>query len=254
MSWLPDKDPVLGDKRVLRRARARHRAARARSRRLRGAPRAAARQAADGRAVHLLRPDGPGAVRRRPGHGRAPASAYRARHRHLSVRRPRHAPRQRRQRAGDHARRHEPDDRRARHRAFRAHPAERRAQRRRHVRHPELDRAAAGRTRRSTPSFQHFDAASLPVIEDGGVARAGHRRLRLRPDTRRSACCPNGSMPRSCSSAGATAPLDADHEERAIYVVDGEIEIAGDSVRGPRLLVFRPGDRITVQGDAAARG
>ena len=28
--------------------------------------------------------------------------------------------------------------------------------------------------------------------------------------------------------AGATLPLDADHEERAIYVLDGEIDIAGD--------------------------
>ena len=28
--------------------------------------------------------------------------------------------------------------------------------------------------------------------------------------------------------AGATLPLDADHEERAIYVIDGEIDIAGD--------------------------
>ena len=40
--------------------------------------------------------------------------------------------------------------------------------------------------------------------------------------------------------------LDPDHEERAIYLVDGEIEIAGDRYEGPRLLIFRPGDRITV--------
>ena len=30
-------------------------------------------------------------------------------------------------------------------------------------------------------------------------------------------------------------------------VVDGEIEIAGDRFEGPRLLIFRPGDRITVK-------
>ena len=46
--------------------------------------------------------------------------------------------------------------------------------------------------------------------------------------------------------AGTSVPLDPDHEERAIYVVDGEIEIAGDRYEGPRLLIFRPGDRITV--------
>ena len=42
-------------------------------------------------------------------------------------------------------------------------------------------------------------------------------------------------------------PLDPDHEERAIYVVDGEVEIAGERYEGPRLLIFRPGDRITVK-------
>jgi redox-sensitive bicupin YhaK (pirin superfamily) len=53
--------------------------------------------------------------------------------------------------------------------------------------------------------------------------------------------------------AGATAPLDAGHEERAIYVVDGEIEIAGDRFEGPRLLIFRPGDRITVRAARRSR-
>ena len=46
---------------------------------------------------------------------------------------------------------------------------------------------------------------------------------------------------------GMSAPLDADHEERAIYLVDGEVEIAGDKFTAPQLLIFRPGDRITVR-------
>ena len=49
------------------------------------------------------------------------------------------------------------------------------------------------------------------------------------------------------AEAGTSVPLDPDHEERAIYVVDGEIEIAGERYEGPRLLIFRPGDRITVK-------
>ena len=53
--------------------------------------------------------------------------------------------------------------------------------------------------------------------------------------------------------AGRTAPLDADHEERAIYLVDGEVEISGDRFEGPRLLVFRPGDRITVRAVTKTR-
>ena len=46
--------------------------------------------------------------------------------------------------------------------------------------------------------------------------------------------------------AGAKLPLDPDYEERAIYVVDGEIDIAGDRFGRARLLVLRPGDRVTV--------
>jgi len=46
--------------------------------------------------------------------------------------------------------------------------------------------------------------------------------------------------------AGGVLPLDAEHEERAIYVIDGEIDIAGDRFGRERLLVLRPGDRITL--------
>jgi redox-sensitive bicupin YhaK (pirin superfamily) len=46
--------------------------------------------------------------------------------------------------------------------------------------------------------------------------------------------------------AGSALPLDAGYEERAIYVVDGEIDIGGDRFGRERLLVFRPGDAITL--------
>jgi redox-sensitive bicupin YhaK (pirin superfamily) len=45
---------------------------------------------------------------------------------------------------------------------------------------------------------------------------------------------------------GAMMPLDPDYEERAIYVSSGEVEIAGDRFDTGRLLIFRPGDRITI--------
>jgi len=46
--------------------------------------------------------------------------------------------------------------------------------------------------------------------------------------------------------AGGALPFDAAHEERAIYVLDGEIDIAGDRFGRERLLVFRPGDAIVI--------
>src|SRR5262249_44789544 len=53
-------------------------------------------------------------------------------------------------------------------------------------------------------------------------------------------------------AAGASLPLDPDAEERAIYVVSGEIEIAADRFEAGRLLVFKPGDRITVMATGPA--
>src|SRR5947199_152382 len=45
-------------------------------------------------------------------------------------------------------------------------------------------------------------------------------------------------------SAGAVLPIDADAEERAVYVIAGEIDIGGDRFGAGRLLVLRPGDRV----------
>ena len=102
------------------------------------------------------------------------------------------------------------------------------------------------------PSFQHFDAASLPVVETPGVW------ARVIAGTAFGKTSPVGMLSdwlyaEVVLEEGARAPLDADHEERAIYVVDGEVEIAGESFEGPRLLIFRPGDRITVKAKRRAR-
>ena len=96
------------------------------------------------------------------------------------------------------------------------------------------------------PSFQHFDGAALPVLDDHGVhARviAGHAFGRASPVKTLS----DWFYIELSLAAGTTAPLDADYEDRAIYIVDGEIEVAGDRFEGPRLLVFRPGDRMTIR-------
>jgi redox-sensitive bicupin YhaK (pirin superfamily) len=53
--------------------------------------------------------------------------------------------------------------------------------------------------------------------------------------------------------AGSTMPLDAETTERAIYIVAGEIDIAGDRFGAGRLLVFRPGDQITVTAVGQSR-
>jgi|SRR6516165_7203895 redox-sensitive bicupin YhaK (pirin superfamily) len=96
------------------------------------------------------------------------------------------------------------------------------------------------------PSFQHFDAVALPVVADLGV------RARIIAGSAFGMRSPVEGLSdwfyvEVTLDEGAAAPLDADHEERAIYVVDGEIEIARERFEGPKLLIFRPGDRITIK-------
>ena len=96
------------------------------------------------------------------------------------------------------------------------------------------------------PSFQHYAAADLPTVADRGfTARviAGSGFGMKSP----VAMVSPWFYTEVTAEQGVSVPLDPDHEERAIYLVDGEVEIAGDRYEGPRLLIFRPGDRITVK-------
>ena len=47
-------------------------------------------------------------------------------------------------------------------------------------------------------------------------------------------------------SRGQPLPLDASHEERAVYIIDGVLDISGDKFEAGRLLVFRPGDTVSI--------
>jgi redox-sensitive bicupin YhaK (pirin superfamily) len=53
-------------------------------------------------------------------------------------------------------------------------------------------------------------------------------------------------------SPGARISIPADAEERAIYVLDGMVNISGDEFPSDRLLVFRPGDEIVVSSGEGA--
>ncbi|QPH54595.1 pirin family protein [Pontivivens ytuae] len=53
--------------------------------------------------------------------------------------------------------------------------------------------------------------------------------------------------------AGSKIPLPDEHEDRGIYVVSGEVEIAGQRYEAGQMMVFRPGDAITVSATRDAR-
>jgi redox-sensitive bicupin YhaK (pirin superfamily) len=96
------------------------------------------------------------------------------------------------------------------------------------------------------PSFAHYDVPQFPEVTGDGV--------RARVVT--GAAFGKNSPVKTTSdtlfvdarlSAGASIPLDADAEERGVYTVSGEIDIQGDTFGPDRLLVFRPGDKITIR-------
>ena len=52
---------------------------------------------------------------------------------------------------------------------------------------------------------------------------------------------------------GAKLPLPDDHEDRGAYVVEGAVDVAGETYDAGRMMVFRPGDAITVTAETNAR-
>lgn len=104
----------------------------------------------------------------------------------------------------------------------------------------------------SEPFFKHHAKAELPVIEEGGkVVRviAGSLFGESSPVKTYSEMFYADAQ----LEAGATLPLDAAHEERGLYLVNGEIEVAGDRFERGKLLVFRPGDAVTIKALTPAR-
>lgn len=95
------------------------------------------------------------------------------------------------------------------------------------------------------PSFEHHGKEALPVIEDGGV----NLRLilgRAYGETAPASVFSETFYGDAALQAGARLPLPDDHEDRGLYVVEGSVSIAGQEFDAGQMMVFRPGDKITV--------
>ncbi|MFD6317617.1 pirin family protein [Methylorubrum thiocyanatum] len=105
----------------------------------------------------------------------------------------------------------------------------------------------------TAPSFEHHGKAALPMIEDGGVSLRlilGHAYGERAPANVFS----DTFYADVTLAPGTRFPLPDDHEDRGLYVVEGAISIAGQDFEAGRMMVFRPGDRITVAaGPSGAR-
>jgi redox-sensitive bicupin YhaK (pirin superfamily) len=93
--------------------------------------------------------------------------------------------------------------------------------------------------------FAHHANAEFPVIRENG------KNVRVVVGSLYGASSPVPTVHETIFGdvhlkAGTSLPLDADHEERAIYVIEGVVDIAGDKFEPGRLLVFKPGDAPTI--------
>ncbi|RIK98877.1 MAG: hypothetical protein DCC74_03590 [Proteobacteria bacterium] len=112
--------------------------------------------------------------------------------------------------------------------------------------------ALTAKDEETAPTFEHYGADEMPVLTGEG------KTVRVIAGSVLGATSPvRTSSPMFYADvaleAGAAVPLDPDHDERAIYTVEGEIDIAGDAFGPGQLLVFKPGDRITIRARGAAR-
>ncbi|MEQ8824859.1 MAG: pirin family protein [Filomicrobium sp.] len=95
-------------------------------------------------------------------------------------------------------------------------------------------------------AFEHHGKDALPLIDGEG------KQLRLILGTAYGERAPVKTFNEmfyadAVLKPGAALPLPDDHEDRGIYVVDGAIEVAGDEFEAGRMMIFRPGDKITLK-------
>ena len=104
----------------------------------------------------------------------------------------------------------------------------------------------------TAPDFTHYAAESLPQIEgEGKTVRviAGSLFGKTSPVKTFSKLFYGDTV----CQPGASLQVSNQHEERAIYLLEGNVEIAGQSFEPGRLLVFSSGDEVTVRAISAAR-
>lgn len=101
--------------------------------------------------------------------------------------------------------------------------------------------------------FEHATADSLPMLEGEGKS------LRLILGSAYGETAPTQTPSElfyadAVLQPGAALPLPDNHEDRGVYVMDGSITVAGDDFDAGRMIVFRPGDKISLKaGPKGAR-
>jgi redox-sensitive bicupin YhaK (pirin superfamily) len=112
--------------------------------------------------------------------------------------------------------------------------------------------ALAKRYEETAPDFTHYAGATLPVIDgEGKTVRviAGSLFGKTSPvKTLSSLFYADVTL-----QPGAALSIGPEHEERAVYLVSGKVDLAGQIFEPGRLLVFSPGETILLKATDAAR-
>lgn len=102
------------------------------------------------------------------------------------------------------------------------------------------------------PHFEHVADAALPLLTDTGrsVRVIAGEVFGARSPVQTASDLFYADV---VLAAGTRLPLPTDHEERGIYIAEGSLTISGERHAAGRLLVFKPGDEITLATETGAR-
>ena len=103
------------------------------------------------------------------------------------------------------------------------------------------------------PAFQHVAGDDLPILE--GVGKSVRLILGDAWGARAPVETPLDMFYADAVLAPrAKLPLPDGHEDRGAYVIEGAVDIAGDTHAAGRMMIFRPGDRVSMTaGEQGAR-
>jgi redox-sensitive bicupin YhaK (pirin superfamily) len=101
------------------------------------------------------------------------------------------------------------------------------------------------------PAFAHHAAATLPVVELPGAT------VRVIAGTALGARSPVGVFSETLYAAAELAPgaslvVPTEHDERAVYVVDGSAAVAGVALAPGEMAVLAPGGHVEVRAGASS--
>jgi redox-sensitive bicupin YhaK (pirin superfamily) len=102
------------------------------------------------------------------------------------------------------------------------------------------------------PAFEHVDGSALPLVEGEGVSA----RVLMGTLWGKSAAVTEHSETIYADivlSAGASVPIDAGTDERAVMVVEGEASLDGDRLEQFILYILAPGQAMALKADSPAR-